>query len=110
MAKPTIVKTTSQPAEQQKRLPIVDNPSAPDLYADEAIGYLLTNNTVRITLASIKADHARSPNTNHMVVTNRLVMPVTAAVNLHKLLGRMIDNMKKASPQANADTGTHTVQ
>ena len=110
MAKPTIVKPSAQPAEQQKRLPIVDNPSAPDLYADEAIGFLLANNMVRITLASVKADHSKNPSTNSCVVLGRLVMPVAAAESLHKMLGQMIERVKKATPKANADTGPHTVQ
>jgi hypothetical protein len=81
--------------KQAVGLPVMDNPSAPDFYADEAIGCFWANNTMRITLATARADHTRNPNEKGYVVTGRLVMPIAAAENLHRLLGRLIENMKK---------------
>ena len=54
----------------------VDNPLAPDVYADEAIGFLAHNGTIRITLVS---DRAAAPGPINRVVVGRLVMTVHGA-------------------------------
>ena len=99
MTKPTIVKSSAQPIEQQLKLPIVDNLSAPDVYADETLGCLLANNSLRITLASVKVDHSKNPNANSMVVTGRLVLPVQAAQNLHRMLGAVLEKMQSTTQE-----------
>lgn len=105
MAKPTVVQSSAQ-AEQQVRLPIVDNPSAPDVYADEVLGFLLANNTLRITLASVRTDHTKNPNANSMVVTNRLVLPLQAVQKLHHMLGQMLENVRSASHEQSTEART----
>jgi len=93
-----------------KRIPLalIENPFAPDLFADEAVGFLVVNNTMRITFASAKADHTTNAGTKTRVVTGRLVMPVAAADGLHRLLTTLIDNMKSLNQPANIET--HTLQ
>lgn len=99
---------TKSPIQKHAPLPLIDNPSAPDLFADEVVGFLIANNTMRLTLASAKADHTSHPGTTTRVVTGRLVMPLAAAERFHKLLTTIIDNMKSHNQGANL--GTHTLQ
>jgi hypothetical protein len=101
MAKRTGIKSPVTIPEKQVKLPLIDNPSAPDLYADEAIGFLLANNTLRITLASIRTDHTKNPNINSCVVTGRLVLPIQAAQNLHTMLSTVLEKLK---PQQAGET------
>jgi hypothetical protein len=100
MAKPTL--------QKQPPLPLIDNPSAPDLLADDIVGFLVVNKTMRITFAAAKADHTTNPATKRRVVTGRLVLPLAAAEGFHKLLGTIIENTK--SPSEAAGIGTHTLQ
>jgi hypothetical protein len=82
MTKPTL--------QKQAPLPLIDNPSAPDLFADEVVGFFVVNNTMRITLAAAKADHTTNAGTKTRVVTGRLILPLAAAENFH--------NQKHLSP------------
>jgi hypothetical protein len=101
MAKSTSIKSPMAIPEKQVKLPLIDNPSAPDLYADDAIGFLLTNNTLRITLATVRTDHTKNPNVNNCAVTGRLVLPIQAAQNLHTMLGTVLEKLK---PQQAGET------
>jgi hypothetical protein len=94
MAKPTL---------QKQALPLIDNPSAPDLFADDVVGFFVVNNTMRITFAAAKADHTTNAGTKTRVVTGRLILPLAAAEGFHKLLGTIIENTKSPSQ-------THTLQ
>lgn len=107
MAKPTIVKPLSAAPQKQIKLSVVDNPSAPDLFVDEAIGFMVRNNTVRITFASIKVDHTKNPGMQSCVVSGRLVMPIATAESLHKLLGTVLDKIKSQKAEK---TDAHTLQ
>jgi hypothetical protein len=93
--------------QKQVRLPLIDNPTAPNLFADEAVGFFVVNNTMRITFAAARVDHTTNPGTQSRVVTGRLVMPIAAAENLHSLLSTLLENVK--SRQA-VDVGAHTLQ
>jgi hypothetical protein len=99
---------TKSTVQKRAQLALIDNPSAPDLFADEAVGFFVVNNTLRITFASAKADHTTNPGTKTRVVTGRLVMPIAAAASLSKLLTTIVDNMKSRNQGANL--GTHTLQ
>jgi hypothetical protein len=99
---------TKSTLQKQPPLPLIDNPSAPDLFADEAVGFFVVNNTMRITFASARADHTTSSGTKTRVVTGRLVIPIAAADRLQKMLTTIIDNMKSRNQATNI--GTHTVQ
>jgi len=95
---------TKSDIKNPQNLSIADNPYAPDLYADEAIGFLLANNTMRITLASARFDHTKEKGDKNYVVTSRLVMPVSAAANLHKLLGTILESVKTQRQMGNTLT------
>ena len=61
---------------------VIDNPVAPDLFADSAIGFSLRNGVVSITLSSQRVDHTEAPAAINNVVIARLVMPVFGAQHL----------------------------
>jgi hypothetical protein len=59
-----------------------DNPLAPELYASGATGFFVSNNTVTITLESVRADHGDKPGPLQRVVVGRLTMPAAGAQGL----------------------------
>jgi hypothetical protein len=95
-------------ATKQSKLPLVDNPFAPDLHVDEAIGCYSLLNTLRITFASAKVDHSANPASKRRVVVGRLVMPLAALEDFHRMLTTVINNMK--SRGSGIDIGPHTLQ
>jgi hypothetical protein len=60
-------------------VPFIDNPHAPEVFAAEAIGFLLHQGNVHITLTSPRSDHGTQPPTANNVVIGRLVMPLVGA-------------------------------
>lgn len=70
--------------ETPAQLPVgfIDNPMAPDFFADAAIGFHFLNGVVKITLGSVRVNHGTSPGPSNNVVTGRLVMSVGGAQNL----------------------------
>ena len=61
----------------------IDNPLAPDIFADSAIGFTNFHGVVRIALASSRIHHAGgAAGPVSQVVVGRLVMPILAAQNL----------------------------
>ena len=61
---------------------IVANPFAPDLFADEALGFEISGGVIRITLASRKMKDGAPPSEPQWVVLGRLVMPAAGARSL----------------------------
>jgi hypothetical protein len=57
----------------------IDNPMAPDIYADEATGFHFINGVVKITFVAARVSHISSPGPVNRVVIGRLVMPIPAA-------------------------------
>jgi hypothetical protein len=70
----------TQPKEQA--IQFQDNPLAPEIFASGATGFFVSNNTVSITLESLRADHAEKPGPLQRVVVGRLVMPAAGAQGL----------------------------
>jgi hypothetical protein len=60
----------------------IDNPMAPDVFADESVGFFVHNGVVRITFASARVNHSSTPGPVNRVVIGRLVLPVAAAQGL----------------------------
>ena len=85
----------------------IDNPHAPDVFADEATGFLLLGNNVRITFSSVRVNHVTTPGPVRRVVIGRLVLPLDAAENLHKGLADFLGRMKE---RAKASSGPVTLQ
>ena len=67
---------------QPPPLGFIDNPLAPDVFADVAIGFHLINGMVKVTFASARANHEKSPGPVNQVVIGRLVMSVAGAQTL----------------------------
>jgi hypothetical protein len=94
-------------AKNPEALPLLDNPLAPDVFADEATGFFLAGNNVRITFSSYRVNHTTSPGPVGRVVIGRLVMPLMAAEALHLGLADFLERMKA---QAEASSGPVTLQ
>jgi len=83
---------------------LIDNPLAPDVFADEATGFFLVAGNVRITFSSYRVNHATSPGPVNRVVIGRLVMPLAAAeafqAGLADFIARMKAQVQSAPPGA----------
>jgi hypothetical protein len=51
----------------------LDNPHAPDVFADNATGFFNLNGNIRITFESVRVNHVTSPGPMTRVVIGRLV-------------------------------------
>ena len=70
------------PRTPRPKTRVVDNPLAPDIFADAAIGFALRNGVVSLTLTSQHVDHTAAAGPINDVVIGRLVMPVIGAQQL----------------------------
>ncbi len=57
----------------------MDDPHAPDLFADGATGFFVLNGNMRITLEAARVSHDACPGPINRVVIGRLVLPLSAA-------------------------------
>lgn len=81
----------------------IDNPHAPDVFADTATGFFHFNGNMKITFESLRVEHSTSPGPIHRVVVGRLVMPIDAAEGFAKgLLDFIASQRAAASTEANA--------
>jgi len=62
--------------------PLIDNPLAPEFFADEATGFFIHQGNLSITFAAARVDHRSDPGPVSRVVVGRVVLPVGAAVGL----------------------------
>ena len=92
-------------ANDPAAVPRVDNPNAPDWYADDAAGVVFHNGTLRITFEALRANHAVAPAALSRHVVGNLVMPIAAAEAMARLLLVAIENAKGAASPA-----IHTLQ
>jgi hypothetical protein len=58
---------------------IIDNPQAPDMFADGALGWHIIGGNIKITFQFIRAVHSGEKAPANRVVSGRLVMPVEQA-------------------------------
>ena len=72
----------SNPSPAVSTVSFIDNPMAPDIYADEAVGFFVTGGVVKITIAASRVNHSTNPSPVSRVVIGRLVMPMQAAQGL----------------------------
>lgn len=67
--------------------PLIVNPmSAPTIYADGCIGFVDNFGNLRLTFATLSADHSGSGGPPAQVVCVRLVLPSDGAENLTEML------------------------
>jgi hypothetical protein len=84
----------------------IDNPHAPDVFADAATGWFLSGGNVRITFESVRANHMHQAPLNRVVI-GRLVMPMDAAEAMAKQLLDFIAHQRQlqnATAQAPSET------
>jgi hypothetical protein len=78
----------------QTQPPVVDDPSAPEVFTDNLVGLAFNQGNVNMTFATVRADHSKTPASNHRKITVRLVMPIATAAVLHQLLGQTIQDLE----------------
>jgi hypothetical protein len=62
--------------------PLIDNPLAPEFFADEATGFFIHQGNLSITFSSARVDHRSNPGPVSRVVVGRVVLPIAAAAGL----------------------------
>ena len=72
----------------------LDNPHAPDVFADAATGFFLFGGNIRVTFESFRVNHSSSPGPVSRVVIGRLVMPLAQAEALAKGLLDFINQQR----------------
>lgn len=72
-------------------LPLTDDPTVKETFADSCAGLNLLNGNVHITFASVVADHSDERAPSRRVVSGRVVMPVAGAAELRDLLTQLMD-------------------
>lgn len=97
---------TSKP-EDTNPVALIDNPLAPEVFADEAVGFFIHNGNVSITLASARVNHAKSPGPIGRVVSARLVLPLVGA---QALAAGLYDFLQKIKADPVPRDATQTVQ
>lgn len=98
--------------EDKSESPIafLDNPHAPDIYADMAGGLFLHNGLMRITLTSTRVNHITNPGPASNVVIGRVVMPAPFAEGMARGILELIEKMKTPQPEPSSTQGKPTIQ
>lgn len=73
---------------------LVNDPLAPDIFADEAAGFYLAGGNLRITFATWRVGHEETQGTTSRVAICRLVMPVSQAEAMVKGLSDFLQQMR----------------
>jgi hypothetical protein len=91
------------------KIEFLDNPLAPDVFADSATGWFLHNGNVRITFESLRINHITSPGPAKRVVIGRLVMPIDRAEDFANGLLEFIKQQRALAANPPSQ-GTPTIQ
>ncbi len=73
----------------------LDNPHAPDFFADDAMGFFVNEGVLRATFISARVNHATSPGPVTRVVIGRLVMSEAGMERFARGVLQMIENRRK---------------
>jgi len=85
----------------------LDNPHAPEVFADGVAGFFNFAGNIRITLEALRVNHISTPGPANRVVLARVVMPIDAAEVLAKgLLDFITQQRTQQNPPPQAATGT----
>jgi hypothetical protein len=90
-----------------QKLPVRDSDMAPTIYGDAMVSVSVTLNAT-ITVATLRTDF--EGRTKETVVSGRLVLPVTALVNLHSQIGQVLETLRHTGQLKWAQAGTPTRQ
>lgn len=77
------------------QLPLIDNLSVMETFADNIVGITANHGNVNITFASVRGDHSQIPPKNYRYVSARIVLPLSAIIELHTLLSQMFMNLEE---------------
>lgn len=82
---------------------LLNNPHAPDLFADGATGYLSLNGNMRITFEAVRSDYSTNPHALDRVVVGLVVMPIAAAEAMANAILQHVALVRNA-PNQDANT------
>jgi hypothetical protein len=68
--------------EQPTPPPLIDNPFAPEFFADEATGFFIHQGNISITFSAARVDHRADPAPVSRVVVARVILPLPAVAAL----------------------------
>jgi hypothetical protein len=85
----------------------LDNPHAPDVFADGATGFFLAHGNIRITFESVRVNHITSPGPITRVVIGRVVMPIAQAENMCRGILDFIEKNRAQQEAAQAPSTRH---
>jgi hypothetical protein len=63
-------------------LGFLDNPQAPEVFADALTGAAFLQNNIKLTFESLRVNYVSTPGPTTRVVIGTLVLPIAAAENL----------------------------
>ena len=72
-------------------LPLVDDPTVKDVFAEFCTGLNFVHGNLHMTFASVTADHSANRASSKRIVSARIVMPIIGAIELRDLLTQLID-------------------
>jgi len=90
-------------------LPLKDDLSVKEVFADQCIGLNVLNGNVHLTFASVIADHSENPAPSQRIITARVVMPAAAIPEMRELLGQMAELLNPDGRNEPPPTGPTTV-
>jgi hypothetical protein len=95
------------PGASPPPLTFIDNPHAPEVFADSATGFFNLAGNIRITFESLRVNHATTPGPINRVVMGRIVMPIDAAEALARgLLDFIHQQRTQQNPPAQISSPT----
>ena len=100
----------NEPTNDPKVPPLVDNPGAPEIFADGPVGVSFDNGCIRLTFASFRLDHNHDPASTSRVVTCRVVLPAPGALALRELLVDFLGKLEAQAAVEAASGMTKTLQ
>ena len=72
-------------------LPLIDDVTVKDVFTDFCTGLNFVHGNLHMTFASVTADHSADQAPTRRIVSARVVMPITGAIELRDLLTQLID-------------------
>lgn len=82
----------------------LDSAHAPDVFADSATGFFVSDGNMKITFEAYRVDHSTSPGPINRVVIGRLVMPLASAEALARGMLDMIEKSRQTPQQQSSAT------
>jgi hypothetical protein len=85
--------------------PLIDDPHAPEVFADSLVGMFHFNGNLRLTFETARAAHHTNPAPVNRVVTGRLVMPMAAAENMARGILDFVEQQRRQAATPAAQSG-----